>query len=90
MKVITRMVEIENEKFVLIHDEQNDRKFYGTIPYTELNENGGMKRALNGFEMCIADTIPEALKRRTNKIAVDNFKKEGHTEAELIAFIMAQ
>ena len=84
------MVEIENEKFVLIHDEQQGRKFYGTIPYVELNETGCMKRPLNGFEMCIADTIAEALKRRTDKIALDRFKKEGHTEAEIIAFIMAQ
>lgn len=90
MKVITKNVNIENEEFALIHDTQKGRDFYGTIPYTELNERGCMKRALNGFEMCIADTIPEALRRRTNQIAFRKYKEEGHTEAELIAFIMAQ
>ncbi len=90
MKVITKSVIIESEEFVLIYDEQQGRKFYGTIPYTELDNKGRMKRALNGFQMCIGDDIDTALNRRTKAIAVERFKAEGHTEEELIAFILAQ
>lgn len=89
MKVITRVVDIENKQFVLIFDEQNGQKFYGTIPYDELTASGCTKRALNGFEMCISDTIPGALERRMRYIAIDNFIKEGHTEAELFNFVLS-
>ena len=67
MTVITQNVNIENEDFVLIKDTQGGKTFYGTIPYTEI-ENGRMKRALNGLQMSIADTIGEAIARRTRDI----------------------
>ena len=71
MKVITKLVEIENEKFYLISDNDKEgRKYYGTIPYSEV-ENGRMKRALNGFEISIADTIGAALERRKDDIIRD-------------------
>lgn len=86
MKVITKCVEIENEKFYLISDFDKDgNKYYGTIPYTEV-ENGRMKRALNGFEIAIAKTIGEALERRENDIKTNKrFNKyisEGYTREE--------
>lgn len=71
MKVITKCVEIENEKFYLISDfDKEGKKYYGTIPYSEV-ENGKMKRALNGFEIAVAETIGEALERRQHQIIVD-------------------
>ena len=88
MRVVTKVVKIEDQEFVLIFDNKDNRDFYATIPYSELNDDGSMKRELNGFEMCISDTIDGAIKRRTNKIAIDKFKKEGHSEEELITFIM--
>ena len=93
MKVITKHVEIENEAFVLIKDEKTDcngehYEFYGTIPYAELDEKGYMKRALNGFDMCIADTANEALARRKDDIKTDRAIKEymaqGYSENEAI------
>lgn len=69
MKVVTKSVMIENEEFVLIKDtDKNYGEYYGTIPYTELDEDGKMKRALNGFEICVERTIAEALERRKTDI----------------------
>lgn len=70
MKVLTKLVSIENEEFVLIQDTTKDGKeYFGTIPYSELDEKGCMKRALNGFEMCISfNNISEALDRRYDAI----------------------
>lgn len=77
MKVVTRSVIIENEEFALIKDtDENYGEYYGTIPYTELNAEGKMKRALNGFEICVEHTIGEALERRKTKILRDRKIKE--------------
>lgn len=70
LKVLTKAVIIEDEKFVLVKITRidNGREFIGTIPYTELDEKGCMKRELNGFEMALSDDIPHALERRTDMI----------------------
>ena len=69
MKVVSKSVVIENEEFVLIKDTNEAYGvYYGTIPYTELNEEGRMKRELNGFEICIDHTIAGALERRKTDI----------------------
>ena len=92
MKVITRSVEVENQEFVLIKDSTTDSNnqhytYYGTIPYTEI-ENGKMKRALNGHEMCIAYTISEALARRKAQIVIDRaiseYEAQGLSREEAI------
>lgn len=69
MKVLTKHVLLEEEKFVLIMDEHEGQTYYGTIPYTELDETGRMKRPLNGFEMAISfDSIGDALNNRIRHI----------------------
>ena len=73
MKVITKLVIIENEKFALVYLE--DHKKYGTISYNELNEKGRMKRALNGFEMSCENTIKECLETTRRHILIDKFLK---------------
>lgn len=71
MKVITKLVSIKDEKFVLIKDtDKNYGDYYGTIPYSELDEKGRMTRALNGFEMCIAKTIAKALETREDMMNI--------------------
>ena len=87
MKVLTKNVLIEDEEFVLITDEFKGRKYYGTIPYSEV-ENGRLKRRLNGFDMCICfESIGEAIEDRRKDILFKKFKNEGkHTEAELIEY----
>lgn len=72
MKIVTKSVVIENEEFVLISDtDKTYGDFYGTIPYTELDDEGKMKRELNGLEMCVGRTIANALQRRTEYIIRD-------------------
>lgn len=98
MKVLTKCVEIQNQRFVLIEDENEQyknsidgsHKFYGTIPYTELDGNGRMKRALNGFEICMTDSIPKALTQRENDCKVKEYKENNPncTQEELGHFIM--
>ena len=68
MKVITKYVNIENEEFYLIKDSHEGKTYYGTINYKDVDENGKLKRQLNGFQMCIADTVEEALARRERDI----------------------
>ena len=73
LKVINRCVNILDEEFVLISDVTKDGKqFFGTIPYTELDNEGKMKRGLNGFEMSIDfDSIGKAIERREHDIKRD-------------------
>ena len=83
LKVMTKLVSIRNENFVLVQIKRNDdgHIFYGTIPYTELDERGCMKRELNGLEMCLCDDIPHALIQREDEIAI-----RGMSEKEIIAY----
>ena len=87
MEVLTKCVVIENEKFVLIRDKKEglpecykNGEYYGTIPYTELDENGKLKRQLNGFEIGIENSAEAALRYRWTQIQLKKFEKE-HPEA---------
>ena len=83
LKVLTRVVDIEDEKFVLVKVTRidNNKEFIGTIPYTELDEKGCMKRELNGLDMAFADDIPHALELRKDIILT-----RGMTESQLINY----
>ena len=78
LKVLTRLVNIHDEKFVLVQLTRidNGMKFIGTIPYTEIDEHGRMKRELNGFEMQLADDIPHALEHRRWEIETRGMSME--------------
>jgi hypothetical protein len=99
MTVITKKVVIENEEFVLIKDNSANGVYYGTIPYSELDENGKLKRQLNGYDMAIvllSDSVERnesplvsAIKERQRRIPLDRFITEGHTKEEIIQFILA-
>ncbi len=99
MTVITKKVVIENEEFVLIKDNSANGVYYGTIPYSELDENGKLKRQLNGYDMAIvllSDSVERnesplvsAIKERQRRIPLDRFIAEGHTKEEIIQFILA-
>lgn len=98
MKVLTKNVNIENKEFVLVqgsnakyhNKRENNDTFYGLIPYDEIDENGRMKRTLNGFEMGIADSISEAIENVRVGIKIDKWKAAhvGYTETELIEFVL--
>lgn len=83
LEVLTRVVDIEDEKFVLVKITRidNNNEFIGTIAYTELDEKGCMKRELNGFDMCLADSIPHALERRTDMILT-----RGMNESQILKY----
>ncbi len=76
MKVITRCYMTEGQKFVLISDVQNGRRFYGTIPYTNLDNEGRMIRPMNGVEMRISfESAADAMQNRTQDIILDRVIK---------------
>lgn len=78
LKVITKLVDIKGERFVLVKITRTDdgNEFYGTISYNELDEKGCMKRELNGIEMCLNDTIGRALALREEEINTRGMNKE--------------
>lgn len=87
MKILTKCVDFENEKFVLFKDKKaglpeyyKNGEYYGTIPYTELDESGKLKRQLNGFEIGIENSAEAALRYRWTQIQLKKFEKE-HPEA---------
>lgn len=97
MKVLTKNINIMNREFVLITDTnpkyhnrtENNNTYYGLIPYEEL-EDGKMKRALNGFEIAIADTPAGLIDRKIKELRLEQWSKEhpGHTEKQAIEWIM--
>lgn len=81
-KVKTKCVDIEGRSFVLVEYTLDDNSImYGTIPYTEIDEQGRVKRKLNGLEVCLAHTIPSAL-----DIRADIIKCEGMTPEQVIEY----
>ena len=97
MKVLTKNVNIENKEFVLVQSSdakyhnkrENNNTFYGLIPYDEIDEQGRMKRALNGFEMGIADSISETIENVRDNVKIEKWKAAHprYTEIEMIEFI---
>lgn len=82
MKVLTKCVIFEGQEFVLIQNSHEGRTYYGTIPRTELDESGRMKRELNGVQMLISWESPaDALNNRRRGVAmsriIEGFKAQG-------------
>lgn len=78
MKVLTQNLTIENQKFVLIQGTAPDGKtYFGTVPYTEIGDDGRVKRTLNGFQMCTSiESAQEAIMSRKRKIVLDRIIKK--------------
>lgn len=89
MKVITKLVNIMDEEFALITDKHNDTKYYGTIPYSELDDNMCLVRQLNGHDMAISlESVEQAIYNRECQIKIDRYKAEGHSKVEVMMFII--
>lgn len=81
----------------MIKGNSENGVYYGTIPYSELDENGKLKRQLNGYDMAIVfetsahveSAMYKAIKERQRRIPLDRFIAEGHTKEEIIQFILA-
>ncbi len=100
MKVVVKRVLIENEEFVLVKDDSSNGVYYGTISYGELDDNGKLKRQLNGYDMAIVflndcverseSPIVGAIKERERRIPLDRFVAEGHSKEEIVRFILSR
>ena len=85
MKTVVKKVTIEGMDFALVREpEWGADHQYGTVPYSEVDENGRLKRVLNGLEMCVAATPEEAIERREDVLLARKWKAEhpGATEIE--------
>ena len=85
MKTIIKKLTLMGESFALVREpEWGADHQYGTVPYSEVDENGRLKRVLNGFEMCVAATPEEGIERREDVLLARKWKAEhpGATEIE--------
>lgn len=85
MKTVVKKVVIEGMDFALVREpEWGADHQYGTVPYSEVDEDGRLKRVLNRFEMYVAATPEEAIERREDVLLALKWKAEhpGATEIE--------
>lgn len=89
MKVITKIVSIEDKKFVLIQTTREDFKEkvndeiigqFGTIDYDWLDANGRLIRPISLIEMSIATTISQAIENRVDAIKTKGLSIEDMAE----------
>lgn len=71
MKTIIKKLTLVGERFALVQETKWGKDHqYGTIPYSEIDERGNLRRELNGFEMCVAATSKEAIESRRDSLLV--------------------
>lgn len=90
MKVLCRDVIFEDQHFVLVREYHEGRPYWGTIPFSELDCDGRMKRELNGVQMRISfESAGDALNNRRIDVALgrllDGFKAQGMDMMEAMA-----
>lgn len=87
MKTVVKKIVIEGMDFALVREpEWGADHQYGTVPYSEVDEDGRLKRTLNGFQMCCAATIEKAIELREDVLLARKWKAEhpNATEADEI------
>lgn len=83
MKTIIKKLTLVGERFALVQETKWGKDHqYGTIPYSEIDENGNLKRELNGFEMCVAATSKEAIESRRDSLLVRRWCEEHPSATE--------
>lgn len=81
METINKKVTIEGMDFAIVKEPAwGETHQYGTIPYSEVDENGRIKRALNGFEMCCAASPEKAIEQHEDVLLARKWKAE-HPDA---------
>ena len=84
MKTVIKKLILVGECFALVQNPSWGKGHqYGTIPYSEVDENGRLKRVLNGFEMCVAATLEEAIERREDILLARRWKAEHPNATEV-------
>lgn len=87
MTVLTKYVYIEDEEFVLVRGMYQDQQYFGTIPYSEIDEEGKMRRELTGSDICISFlSAGEAIEKRKWQLRMKRFRSSGYTKEELDEF----
>lgn len=85
METVTKKVVIEGMDFALVREPAwGEDHQYGTVPYSEVDESGRLKRVLNGFEMCCAASPEKAIEQREDVLLARKWKAEhpGATEIQ--------
>jgi hypothetical protein len=82
MKVLTKCVIIEDQKFYLVEDQHEGRRYWGTIPYSFVGADGRMIKPINGVQMRMSfEGAGEALENRRRDVVmgrlIDGFKAQG-------------
>lgn len=84
MKVITKRVFIEDEKFMSVRLKgKNNRVYYGTIDYKDIESVDGclrLKREYCGFDFCLSNSISGAIKMRERVLKINRFIKENNID----------
>nr|DAU98663.1 MAG TPA: hypothetical protein [Caudoviricetes sp.] len=81
MKTIIKKLTLVGERFALVQETKWGKDHqYGTIPYSEIDERGNLRRELNGFEMCVAATSQKAIESRRDSLIVRKWCDE-HPDA---------
>lgn len=93
MKVVTKHLLLDGEDFAIVEGYTNGARiahYYGTINYKDIDENGKLRRPLNGHDMCIAAdgcllgheraTVADAIEERRRRIEFDK-KAEKYIKA---------
>ena len=84
MKTVIKKVTIMGMDFALVQNpEWGESNQYGTVPYSEVDENGRLKRVLNGFEMCCSSTPEKAIERREDILLARKWKAEHPNATEV-------
>ena len=96
MDVVTKVVRIMNQEFVLVSFKaQNDGQretfgetIYGLIPYDCIDERGYLTKVLNGGDMAIDGTVDGCIRNMTFYLKCKQWKAD-HPNASEMEFVMA-
>ena len=84
MKTVIKKLILVGECFALVQNPSWGKGHqYGTIPYSEIDEHGNLRRVLNGFEMCCAATIEKAIEHREDVLLARRWKAEHPNATEI-------
>lgn len=74
MRRITNLITSQGEYLVVELDNVDPDFSFGTINLNDI-ENGRLKRKLNGFDMCLAESVEKAIQKRLDNEHLDNLLK---------------
>ena len=76
MTVITKHFVVDGHSYALVREPCWGKLQYGTVPRELIDSTGRLTRRLNGMEMCVAETIADAMEKRRIEVAVSEWRKK--------------